>query len=148
MSTSTGSPGPDARAPILPTGTVTFLVADVDPLTERRFGPAAGAWRPQLDRAVDTALSVHGGRRSETGSGDKVVAAFDSATKAVAAALGLREAVREKAELDALRPGLRIGLHTGDARARRGGRYIGAAERTSERLVEIANGGQTLVSAP
>src|SRR5262245_3997938 len=143
MSTSTGAPGPDSLAPTLPIATVTFIVADLDPVAERRFESAAGAWRPQLDRAVDAAIGVHDGRRSETGSDDKLVVAFDAATKAVAAALGLREAIRERAELEALRPGLRIGLHSGDAPVRGDGRYLGAAARISERLVEIANGGQT-----
>jgi predicted ATPase/DNA-binding CsgD family transcriptional regulator/class 3 adenylate cyclase len=145
MSVGTESPRPDNRASILPTGTVTFLVADVDQPTGRGFEPAAGAW-PQLHRVVDATLAAHGGRLSETGSASNTIAVFESATDAVAAVMDLRAAVREGAELQALGRGLRTALHMGRARIRDDGRYIGAAVRTGERLVEIANGGQTLVS--
>src|SRR5262249_36205029 len=69
------------------------------------------------------------------------VAAFGSARAAAAAALALR------AGLTALSDRLRIALHSGDARVRADGRYVGPAVRTGARLAEIANGGQTLVSA-
>ena len=42
---------------------------------------------------------------------------------------------------------LRIALHTGDARVRSDGRYIGPALHTCERLTQIANAGQTLISS-
>ncbi|HEX2036280.1 MAG TPA: LuxR C-terminal-related transcriptional regulator [Chloroflexota bacterium] len=149
MSGASGPPGPEARALILPAGTVTFLVADLDRSAECGVAPAAGAWREPLVQAVDAAVGVHGGWRCEPGRvDDKLVAVFDTAAAAVAAALHLRAVVWERAELRPLRDGLRMGLHTGDARVREDGRYLGAAVRTSEGLAEIAHGGQTLVSAP
>jgi predicted ATPase/DNA-binding CsgD family transcriptional regulator len=62
---------------------------------------------------------------------------FDSASDAVAAAVALRTASSL----------LRIALHTGEARVQEDGRHTGPALRGCERLREIANAGQTLVSA-
>jgi predicted ATPase/DNA-binding CsgD family transcriptional regulator/class 3 adenylate cyclase len=147
MSEATAPLRPDTRASILPTGTMTFLVADLDPSAGRPPASAAGGVSAQMDAAVDVALATHGGRWSHVGPGDKVIAVFELATDAVATALDLRTAVRERADEAAAGRRLQIALHTGDARIRDDGRYIGAAVRTSERLAEIANPGQTLVSA-
>jgi predicted ATPase/DNA-binding CsgD family transcriptional regulator/class 3 adenylate cyclase len=144
MSAGAESPCPDKRASILPAGTVTFLVADVD--EPAGLGPAAGE-RPQLHKAVDPALAAHGGRLSATDSAGDLVAVFGSATDALAAALELRAAVREGAGSQAPGGGLRIALHMGEASVRDDGGYLGAAVRTGRRLVEAANGGQALVSA-
>src|SRR4029450_8269453 len=145
MSAGTESPRRDNRASIFPAGTVTFLVADVDQSAGRGIEPAVGAW-PQLQQVVDAVVAAHGGRLSRTVSAGNAIAGFESATDAVATAMALRAAVREGPELQALGRRLRMALHTGQARVRDDGCYIGAAVRTGERLVEIANGGQTLVS--
>jgi predicted ATPase/DNA-binding CsgD family transcriptional regulator len=108
-------------------GTVTFLVAGPDPST-----PNA-----RLHELLDAALAAHGSRRPGPGAGAAAVAVFTSAAEAVAAALELRAAA----------PPLRIALHTGEARAPDGGRLAGPAARRCQRLCEIANGGQTLLSA-
>jgi predicted ATPase/DNA-binding CsgD family transcriptional regulator/class 3 adenylate cyclase len=138
MAAGTASPPPDGRVSILPAGTVTFLVADVD--------QAAGPWRRQLHR-VEAALTAHGGRLSGTPSAGTVLAGFEAAPDAVAAAAELRAALRDDPASRPQGGALRMALHTGDARVRDDGCYGGAAVRTGERLVEVANGGQTLVSA-
>jgi predicted ATPase/DNA-binding CsgD family transcriptional regulator/class 3 adenylate cyclase/tellurite resistance protein len=145
MSAGTESPRRDNRASIFPAGTETFLVADVDQSAGRGIEPAAGAW-PRFQQVVDAVVAAHGGRLSRTVSASNAIAGFESATDAVAAAMALRAAVREGPELQALGRRLRMALHTGQVRVRDDGCYIGAAVRTGERLVEIANGGQTLVS--
>ncbi len=145
MSAGTGSPRLDNRASSFPAGTVTFLVADVDQSAGRGIEAAAGAW-PRLQRVVDAVVAAHGGRLSGSVSAGTAIAGFASATDAVTAVMALRAAVRDGTELQALGRRLRMALHTGQARVRDDGRYIGAAVRTGERLVEIANGGQTLVS--
>jgi predicted ATPase/DNA-binding CsgD family transcriptional regulator len=134
MSTGTESPRRDDRASILPAGTVTLLVAEVDQ-------PGA-AW-PRLQRLLDAVVTGHGGRLPGGGA----IAGFESAADAVAAVVALRAAVRDQAALRELAGRLRMALHTGEAQVRDDGRFVGAAARTGERLVEIANGGQTLVSA-
>jgi predicted ATPase/DNA-binding CsgD family transcriptional regulator/class 3 adenylate cyclase len=144
MSAGTESPRRDDRAPILPTGTVTLLVADVD----RPAGhePAAAVW-PRLQPLLVAVVAAHGGRLAATGPAGGAIAGFVSAADAVAAAEALRAAVREQTELRALAGRLRLALHTGQAQVRDDGRFAGAAVRTGQRLVEIANGGQTLGSA-
>ena len=108
---------------------MTFLIADVE-----------------MSAEVEAALAAHGGRLAGPVSAGPAVAAFESATDAVAAVADLRAAVRGGAGPRAPGYGPRIAVHTGEARITDDGRYIGAAVRTGQRLLEIANGGQTLVS--
>jgi class 3 adenylate cyclase len=132
-------PRPSDRRSILPAGTVTFLVADLDPAAPG--GPPA----ERLRRLVADCLTAHDGRLSEPGPpgpGGGSVAVFESAVEAVAAAV----VHRGTAEPDLARS-LRIALHTGEAQVREDGRYTGPAMRRCERLCEIGNGGQTLISA-
>jgi predicted ATPase/DNA-binding CsgD family transcriptional regulator/class 3 adenylate cyclase len=133
MTAGTESPRRDDRVSLLPAGTVTFLVAEVDQ-------PAA-AW-PRFERVLDAVVAAHGGRLP-AGS---AIAGFEAVADAMAAAEALSAAVRDRVELRALAGRLRVALHTGEAQVRDDGRFAGAAVRTGERLAEIANGGQTLVS--
>jgi predicted ATPase/class 3 adenylate cyclase/DNA-binding CsgD family transcriptional regulator len=127
---------------LLPTGTVTLLLADVENST--------GLWETQpeqmtaafarLDRELSDLIVAHGGVRPvEQGEGDSFVVAFARATDAVACALGLQRA--------ALAPiSLRIGVHTGEVQLRDEGNYIGAAINRTARLRDLAHGGQTVLS--
>jgi predicted ATPase len=121
--------GLEERATMLPTGTVTFLLGDV----ERPATP-----RARTDEVLAEAIAGHGGvwpgAVDERG---RVVAAFPSAAEAVAAALQAQRALRS----------LRIALHTGEARRREGGDYAGAALDRGARLRDVAHGGQTLLSS-
>src|ERR1700739_3307663 len=80
---------------LLPTGTVTLLLADVEGSTR--------LWETQpeemtaafacLDRALSDLVAAHGGvRRGEQGEGDSFVVAFGRAGDAVACALQLQRA--------------------------------------------------------
>src|ERR1700761_5022276 len=80
---------------LLPTGTVTLLLADVENST--------GLWEAQpeamtaafarLDRVLSDLLGAHGGVRPvEQGEGDSFVVAFARATDAVATAVELQRA--------------------------------------------------------
>ncbi|HEV2893216.1 MAG TPA: hypothetical protein VG411_05665, partial [Actinomycetota bacterium] len=125
MTAGTESPRRDDRVSLLPAGTVTFLVAEVDQ-------PAA-AW-PRLERVLDAVVAAHGGRLPAGGA----IAGFEAVADAMAAAEALSAAVRDQVELRALAGRLRVALHTGEAQVRDDGRFAGAAVRTGERLVEIA----------
>jgi class 3 adenylate cyclase len=74
---------------LLPTGTVTMLLADVEGST-RLWEANQTRWRPLvalLDRTVPEAVAAHGGVRPvEQGEGDSFVAAFARAGDAVACA--------------------------------------------------------------
>jgi len=127
---------------LLPTGTVTLLLADVENST--------GLWETQpeqmtaafarLDQALSTLLATYGGVRPvEQGEGDSFVVAFARASDAVACALELQRAP--------LAPiSLRIGVHTGEVQLRDEGNYIGPTINKTARLRNLAHGGQTVLS--
>src|SRR5580693_2683820 len=99
---------------LLPTGTVTLLLADVEGSTRlwETQPDEMTAAIARLDRAVSEAVAANDGVRPvEQGEGDSFVVAFGRASDAVACALGL-----QRAPLAPIR--LRIGLHTGEIRLR------------------------------
>src|SRR5215213_10089872 len=97
-------------AELLPTGTVTLLLADVEGSTR--------LWETQpetmttaialMNQTASMLIAEHNGVRPvEQGEGDSFVAAFARAGDAVACALEL-----QRADLVLIK--LRIGVHTGD----------------------------------
>jgi class 3 adenylate cyclase len=106
---------------LLPTGTVTLLLADVENSTglwETQPGEMSAAFM-RLDHTLTDLLAAHVGVRPvEQGEGDSFVAAFARASDAVACALEL-----QRAPLALIR--LRIGIHTGEVQLRDEGNYIG-----------------------
>ncbi|HZE14932.1 MAG TPA: adenylate/guanylate cyclase domain-containing protein, partial [Mycobacterium sp.] len=127
---------------LLPTGTVTLLLADVE--------GSARLWETQpeqmtaaiarLNPVVCEVIAAHDGVRPvEQGEGDSFVAAFARASDAVACALAL-----QCAPLAPIR--LRIGVHTGEVQLRDEGNYAGLTINRTARLRDLAHGGQTLLS--
>jgi class 3 adenylate cyclase len=127
---------------LLPTGTVTLLLADVENSTR--------LWETQpeqmtaalalLNRTVEETISAHDGLRPvEQGEGDSFVAAFARASDAVACALAL-----QRAPLAPIK--LRIGVHTGEIQLRDEGNYAGPTINRAARLRDLAHGGQTVLS--
>ena len=127
---------------LLPTGTVTLLLADVEGSTR--------LWETQPDEmttaiarfnsVVSDLIAAHDGVRPvEQGEGDSFVAAFARASDAVAAALEL-----QRAPLAPIR--LRIGVHTGEIQLRDEGNYAGPTINRTARLRDLGHGGQTLLS--
>jgi len=127
---------------LLPTGTVTLLLADVEGSTQ--------LWESQpeqmtaalalLNRTVDEAVGVYEGARPvEQGEGDSFVAAFARASDAVACALALQQK-----PLSIIR--IRIGLHTGEIQLRDEGNYAGPTINRTARIRDLAHGGQTVLS--
>jgi predicted ATPase/class 3 adenylate cyclase/DNA-binding CsgD family transcriptional regulator len=127
---------------LLPTGTATLLLADVEGSTR--------LWETQPDemtaavarfnQTVSDVIAAHGGVRPvEQGEGDSLVAAFARASDAVACALEL-----QRAPLAPIR--LRIGVHTGEVQLRDEGNYAGPTINRTARLRDLAHGGQTVLS--
>jgi class 3 adenylate cyclase len=127
---------------LLPTGTVTLLLADVEGSTR--------LWETQpdvmttaiarLNQTVSEIIAEHDGVRPvEQGEGDSFVAAFARASDAVAAALEM-----QRAPLAPIR--LRIGVHTGEIQLRDEGNYAGPTINRTARLRDLGHGGQTLMS--
>ena len=127
---------------LLPTGTATLLLADVEGSTrlwETQPEEMTAAFA-RLDHALCDLVSAHGGVRPvEQGEGDSFVAAFARASDAVVCALEL-----QRAPLAPIR--LRIGVHTGEVQLRDEGNYIGATINRAARIRDLAHGGQTVLS--
>jgi predicted ATPase/class 3 adenylate cyclase len=127
---------------LLPTGTVTLLLADVEGSTrlwETQPEQMTAAFA-RLDRALCDLVCAHGGVRPvEQGEGDSFVAAFARGSDAVACALEL-----QRAPLAPMR--LRIGVHTGEVQLRDEGNYIGPTINRAARIRDLAHGGQTVLS--
>jgi predicted ATPase/class 3 adenylate cyclase/DNA-binding CsgD family transcriptional regulator len=127
---------------LLPTGTVTLLLADVEGSTQLwESQPAAmTAAVEQLNRTASKLIAEHGGVRPvEQGEGDSFVAAFARASDAVACVLDL-----QRAPLAPIK--LRVGLHTGEVQLRDEGNYAGSTINKTARLRDLAHGGQTILS--
>jgi predicted ATPase/class 3 adenylate cyclase/DNA-binding CsgD family transcriptional regulator len=127
---------------LLPTGTVTLLLADVEGSTRlwETQPDEMTAALGRLNQTVSATIAVHGGVRPvEQGEGDSFVAAFARASDAVAAALEL-----QRAPLAPIR--LRIGVHTGEIQLRDEGNYAGPTINRTARLRDLGHGGQTLLS--
>ncbi|MDT5013860.1 MAG: hypothetical protein QOD39_20, partial [Mycobacterium sp.] len=127
---------------VLPTGTVTLLLADVEGSTRlwQSQPDAMTAAVAQLDQTVAAVIAAHGGARPvEQGEGDSFVAAFTRASDAVACALELQRAPLAPITM-------RIGIHTGEVQLRDEANYVGPAINRTARLRELAHGGQTVLS--
>jgi predicted ATPase/class 3 adenylate cyclase/DNA-binding CsgD family transcriptional regulator len=127
---------------LLPTGTVTLLLADVEGSTRlwETQPDEMTAAIARLNQNVSEIIATHDGVRPvEQGEGDSFVAAFTRASDAVAAALAL-----QRAPLAPIR--LRIGVHTGEIQLRDEGNYAGPTINRTARLRDLGHGGQTLLS--
>ncbi len=128
---------------LLPTGTVTLLLADVEGSTRlwETQPDEMTAAMARLNQTVSQTIAAHDGVRPvEQGEGDSFVAAFARASDAVAAALEL-----QRAPLAPIR--LRIGVHTGEIQLRDEGNYAGPTINRTARLRDLGHGGQTLLSS-
>jgi predicted ATPase/class 3 adenylate cyclase/DNA-binding CsgD family transcriptional regulator len=128
---------------VLPTGTVTLVLGDVEGSTR--------AWEADpkamtedlaaLNAVVDETVGRHDGVRPvEQGEGDSFVAAFARARDAVACALAIQ---RDLADSPLK---LRIGVHAGDVTRRDECNYAGPAINRAARIRNTAHGGQTVLS--
>ena len=129
----------------LPTGTVTFLLTDVEGSTrawERDRAAMAEAVARHYE-VLDTAIARHGGvRPEEQGEGDSVVAAFTRASDAVAAAIDAQVVLAQETDL-----AVRMALHTGEVELRDEKNYTGPTIIRTARLRALAHGGQIVVSS-
>jgi predicted ATPase/class 3 adenylate cyclase/tetratricopeptide (TPR) repeat protein len=130
-----------------PTGTVTFLLTDIEGSTRLRQAQPA-AYRISLvvhDTLLREAIESHGGHVFRT-LGDNFCAAFATAAEALQAALAAQQALHE-AKWGSAPMRVHIALHTGDAELRVDGHYDGFTLARAARLLAAGHGGQTLLSA-
>jgi predicted ATPase/class 3 adenylate cyclase len=142
--------GPDEPSEAdLPSGTVTFLLTDIEGST-RLWETVPDAMTEALERhnrLVAEVIGGHGGVVvTSRGEGDSFFAVFASAVAAVeaAGACQLRLNVEPWPAGAALR--VRMGLHTGEARARGSDRVDHAPINRCARVKAAGHGGQVLVT--
>jgi DNA-binding NarL/FixJ family response regulator/class 3 adenylate cyclase len=130
-----------------PTGTVTFLIADVEGSTSLQqderidYAVVLGGIRGVLRRAI----AAHAGHEVDS-VGDEVLAAFSEARAAVAAALETQRALRDTAWPEDIAVRVRIGLHTGNPSFGEEG-YTGLDIVRAVRIAQAGHGGQIVASA-
>jgi predicted ATPase/class 3 adenylate cyclase len=127
---------------LLPTGTVTLLLADVEGSTRlwESQPKEMTAALARLNSVVSEVIAAHDGVRPvEQGEGDSFVAAFARASDALAAALEMQRAPLAPIQL-------RIGVHSGEIQLRDEGNYAGPTINRTARLRDLGHGGQTLLS--
>jgi DNA-binding NarL/FixJ family response regulator/class 3 adenylate cyclase len=131
----------------LPTGIVTFLIADVEGSTrlqqdDRIDYPAViGTVRGALRRAIVS----HGGHEVDA-VGDEVLAAFGQAPPAVDAALEAQRTMRDTTWPHDVTVRVRVGLHTGEPSFSEEG-YTGLDIVRAARIAQAGHGGQIVASA-
>ncbi|MDX1436672.1 MAG: adenylate/guanylate cyclase domain-containing protein, partial [Anaerolineales bacterium] len=126
---------------------LTFLFTDLEGSTAL-WEAYPAAMRPVLarhDAILREAVEAHFGRVVKM-TGDGLHAVFDSASKAVAAALEAQIALLDETWPDPPGPlRVRMGIHSGESEAREGDFY-GPEVNRAARVMAIGHGGQVLIS--
>jgi DNA-binding NarL/FixJ family response regulator/class 3 adenylate cyclase len=128
----------------LPTGTVTFLFADVEGST-RLAQDLGDKWQPVLSdirRLLREAVSGCNGHEVDS-RGDELFAAFASSGEAADAAIDAQRRLGGHAWPAPVR--VRIGLHTGTAALAEDG-YVGVDVHRAFRIASTGHGGQIVAS--
>jgi predicted ATPase/class 3 adenylate cyclase len=137
---------PNDASVAVPTGTITFVVTDIEGSTQRwdrdRFAMQEAVRRH--DALMRAAISKHHGHVFKT-IGDAFCAAFSKPEDAVAAMFDAQRALAAEdfSAVDGIR--VRAAIHTGTA-DERDNDYFGPAVNRVARLLGLAYGGQVLVS--
>ena len=130
----------------LPTGTITFLFADVEGSTallqDERVDYAAVI--AEVRRILRDAVKAHDGREVDA-AGDELLAAFTGADHAVAAAFAAQRALRDHRWPEHALVRARMGLHTGAPSLGEEG-YTGLDVVRVVRIAGAGHGGQILAS--
>ena len=133
----------------LPSGTITFLFTDIEGSTKlwEQYPEEMKSALAAHDKILKHAIESNHGLIIKT-TGDGVHAVFSTAMDAVNASLDAQYEVQtskliKNSEVSML---VRMGLHTGEAELRDGDYYGGTLNRAA-RIMEVAYGGQILLSS-
>jgi class 3 adenylate cyclase len=130
----------------LPTGFVTFLLADIEDSTGlvRQLGDRYSGVLADVRRLLRAAIRASGGREVDARA-DELFAVFKQAAPALDAALAIQRKVLTRAWPDHLQVRIRVGLHTGHPTLTDTG-YVGLAVNTAARICFAGHGGQIVLS--
>lgn len=131
---------------VVPGGTLTFLFTDIEGSTAR-WQEHPAAMQDALarhDSILAAACAGHGGHQFKH-TGDGACMAFSSPSDAVAAAVAAQQALARDDWSGVGGLAVRMSVHTGEA-SQRDGDYFGPALNRAARIMDVAHGGQVLVS--
>jgi predicted ATPase/DNA-binding SARP family transcriptional activator len=141
-----GPSGPPTA--ILPSGTVTFMLTDVEGST-RRWDRNPAAMRLAMeahDAVVGRLVIAHGGMQVESGrEGDSILATFTRASDAVACGVAIQREFAAQAWPEGAAVHIRIAINSGEAQLR-SGHYYGPAVYRCARLLATGHGDQVLLT--
>jgi class 3 adenylate cyclase len=131
---------------LLPTGVVTFLLADIADSTGlvASLGEGYGAVLADVRGILRAAIRAAGGREVDARA-DELFAVFEQARAAIEAALAIQRTMKARTWPGERTVHVRVGLHTGEPTLTDTG-YVGLAVNTAARICFAAHGGQIVVS--
>ncbi len=130
----------------LPTGTVTFLMTDIEGSTAllQDLGDGYAGVLRDVRAVIRTAVRHHGGHKVDA-TGDEYLCVFTRAGDAVEAALDIQRAMGERPWPGGCQVRIRAGMHTGRPAMTESG-YVGLSVNTVARICFVGHGGQILMS--
>jgi class 3 adenylate cyclase len=130
----------------LPSGAVTFLLADVEDSSGhlQRLGDGYASMLSDVRRLLRSAVRRAGGHEVDA-TGDELFAVFKDAPAVLAAALAIQRAMRDHTWPDGAPVRVRIGIHSGRPTLTDGG-YVGLAVHATARICFAGHGGQIILS--
>ena len=131
----------------LPSGQVTFLMADIENSTGllRRLDDGYATLLADLRRLLRRSVQQSGGKEVDVRA-DELFAVFKRPSGALAAALTIQRRVGARSWPAGASVRLRIGIHTGRPTLSDGG-YVGLAVHAAARVCSAGHGGQILLSS-
>ena len=132
---------------VAPTGTVTFLLTDIEGST-RLLEKLRGQYADLLNDhrlILRSAFAAHDGHEVDT-QGDSFFVAFARASDALAASVDAQRALSAHEWPDGVDLRVRMGIHTGEPLVATSG-YVGMEVHRAARIAAAGHGGQILVSA-
>ncbi|MDO8616139.1 MAG: adenylate/guanylate cyclase domain-containing protein [Dehalococcoidia bacterium] len=127
--------------------TRTFMFTDLvgsTELTEQLGDEAARAVMREYDKTTREVVGIYDGQDVK-GTGDGLMAAFGSATKAIRCAAAIQQRVQSLADRTLMKLGLKIGINAGDA-VEEDEDFYGRAVNIAARLCDSAEASQIRVS--
>jgi predicted ATPase/class 3 adenylate cyclase len=130
----------------LPTGTVTFLITDIEGSTRllEQLGEPYRAVQDRHDAILRSAIAIGDGRELST-EGDSVFAVFATPSGALRTATTAQRNLAAGPWPEGATIRVRMGLHTGEG-ILGGANYLGLDVNRTARIAAAAHGGQVLVS--
>lgn len=129
-----------------PTGSVTFLMTDIEGSTKllQELGADYAGVLRDVRTVVRSAVRRCGGQKVDA-TGDEFLSVFERATPALEAAIDLQRAMTARSWPGTRPVRVRAGIHTGRPTLTEAG-YIGLSVHTVARVCSVGHGGQIIVT--